>query len=79
MEKLFNELFSEKIIRYPSFILTKVDDASLEKFRAVLNKVKEKTKSTTIKMEYDVMAKSLSITGSAVDLFYFGYYTKELE
>lgn len=79
MDKLIDAIFADKTIRFPSFTLTKVDDTSLERFRTVINKVKEQTKSTAIKMDYDVMSKNLTITGTAVDLFYFGYYVKELE
>lgn len=79
MDKLIEQIFADRTIRFPSFTLTKVDDTSLEKFREIITKVKEKTKSTAIKMDYDVMSKSLIVTGSAVDLFYFGYYVKELE
>lgn len=79
MNDIFESFFLEKTVRFPSFILTKVDDTSLEKFRTVINKVKDKTKSTAIKMEYDVMSKQLIITGTSVDIYWFGYYTCELK
>lgn len=79
MENLFESFFSEKTIRYPSFIFTGVDAKSLDKFKQVVIKVQEKTKSKVIELDYDVMSSNLTVKGTALDLFYFGYYTKELE
>lgn len=78
MDKMF-EFFSEKTIRYPSFTFTGVDGTHLDKFREVVNKVKERTKTTVLNLDYDVINKRLSITGTSIDLYWFGYYTKELE
>lgn len=79
MDKIFESLFTEKTIRFPSFVFTGVDAKSLDKFKQVLIKVQDKTKSKVVELHYDVMSSNLTVKGTALDLFYFGYYTKELE
>lgn len=79
MENLFESFFSEKVVRFPSFVFTGVDAKSLNKFKQVLIKVQDKTKSKVVELHYDVMSSNLTVKGTALDLFYFGYYTKELE
>lgn len=79
MDNIFESLFTEKTVRFPSFVFTGVDAKSLDKFKQVVIKVKAKTKSTVIELDYDVMSSNLTIKGTSLDLFYFGYYTKELE
>lgn len=78
MDKIFDSLFTEKTIRFPSFVFTGVDAKSLDKFKQVVTKVKQKTKSNIIELDYDVMSSNLTVKGTALDLFYFGYYVKEL-
>lgn len=79
MDNIFESFFAEKTVRFPSFVFTGVDAKSLDKFKQVVTKVKQKTKSTVIELDYDVMSSNLTIRGTSLDLFYFGYYTKELE
>lgn len=79
MDNIFESFFSEKTVRFPSFVFTGVDAKSLDKFKQVVIKVQEKTKSTVIELDYDIMSSNLTIRGTSLDLFYFGYYTKELE
>lgn len=78
MENDFFKTFFETT-SFPSFYLTNVDDLSLERYRKVITKVKEKTKSNNISISYDVLKQKLTITGTAIDLFYFGYYTRDLK
>lgn len=79
MDKIFESFFAEKTIPFPSFVFTGVDAKSLDKFKQVVIKVQNKTKSKTIELDYDVMSSKLTVKGTALNLFYFGYYTKELE
>lgn len=79
MDKIFESFFSEKTVRFPSFVFTGVNAKSLDKFKQVVTKVKQKTKSNIIELDYDVMSSNLTVKGTALDLFYFGYYVKELE
>ena len=78
MDKIFESFFSEKTVRYPSFVFTGVDGSSLDKFKQVVDKVKAQTKSDAIRLDYEVISKKLTVTGAAVDIYWFGYYTKEL-
>lgn len=79
MDNIFESFFPEKTIRFPSFVFTRVDAKSLDRFKQVVIKVKAKTKSNVIELDYDVMTSNLKVTGSSLDLFWFGYYTKEME
>lgn len=74
-DNFFYSFFKETSL--PSIYFTKVDDKSLERYRKVVIEVNKKNKSTTCKIDYDVLEQKLTITGTALDLFYFGYYTKE--
>lgn len=78
MEKIFEQLFTEKVIR-PSVVFTNVDAESLERLKQVVMKVKLKHKNSNVELDYDVMSSKLTVRGTSLDLFYFGYYTKELE
>ena len=73
----FESIFTDLVPRLPSFRLTKIDAESLEMYREVVLKVKSKNKESKITLDYDVMNQTLTVQGTAVDIFWFGYYTKE--
>ena len=43
-------------------VITNVDETSLNTFREAVTEVKKKVKSSTIRIEYDVMEKNLKYT-----------------
>lgn len=71
----FESIFTDLVPRLPSFRLTKIDAESLEMYRKTVLEVKNKNNSSLLELEYDVINQVLTIRGTAIDLFWFGYFT----
>lgn len=76
-EDFFSTFFKQTIPT--GFAIFNIDENSLNKFRKVAEEVKKKLTGSQIKIEYDVIKKELHVYGNLVDIYWFGYFTKQFE
>ena len=76
---IFSAMFGGTTKTQPGFKIINVNDSELEMFRKVSAQVKEHVKESKLTIEFNIESKELEVHGTAKDLYYFGYFTKELE
>lgn len=75
----FTELFGWKTTTQPGFKIVNIEDSDLDIYRKVTTLVKARVKESKITTEYNIESKELLVNGTPIDLYYFGYFTKQLE
>ena len=56
-----------------------VEDSNLDMYRKITALVKARVKESKLTTEYNMDSKELLVNGNSIDLYYFGYFTKQLE
>lgn len=77
-KKLFNNLNPINLLFSNGILFEEVTIEQLENIETVCDKVLQ-TKSAFVSTDYNVVSKSLTVKGNALDLFLFGYYLKDFE
>lgn len=75
----FTELFGRMTTTLPGFKIINIKDSDLDIYRKVTALVKAHVKDSKITIEFNIESKELLVNGSPIDLYYFGYFTKQLE
>lgn len=63
----------------PGFKIINVEDFNLDMYRKITALVKARVKESKLTTEYNIESKELLVNGTPIDLYYFGYFTKQLE
>lgn len=76
---IFSAMFGGTTKPQSGFKIININDSNLERYRKVCAQVRERVKESKLTIEFNIESKELAVHGTAKDLYYFGYFTKELE